>query len=79
MRGDKLYKLDRQGRQLAVFGSVLTGKPGSIGAVGPLDARISPDYTSPACGVAPKLVIAGGNEPDWGPADPGAAAAARSR
>jgi hypothetical protein len=45
VRGDKLYKLDRQGRQLAVFGSVLTGKPGSIGAVGPFDARISPDGT----------------------------------
>jgi len=47
-RGDKLYKLDRQGRQLAVFGSVLTGKPGSIGAVGPFDARISPDGTTVA-------------------------------
>jgi hypothetical protein len=45
VRGDKLYKLDRQGRQLAVFGSVLTGKPGTIGAVGPFDARISPDGT----------------------------------
>jgi hypothetical protein len=45
VRGDKLYKLDRQGHPLAVFGSVLTGKPGSIGAVGPLDARISPDGT----------------------------------
>jgi hypothetical protein len=45
VRGDKLYKFDRQGHQLAAFGSVLTGKPGSIGAVGPFDARISPDGT----------------------------------
>jgi hypothetical protein len=138
VRGDKLYKLDRQGHPLAVFGytdwkptgagelsrdgkrlaalraratmgaggaargawnSIQiydvtsltappagacfiaddTGKefgPPSWSPGGDQIAFARPDgiYTSPVCGVAPKLVIAGGNEPDWGPADPGAAA-----
>jgi Tol biopolymer transport system component len=43
VRGTRFFKLDRQGRRLAVLGSLLTDKPGSIGAVGPFDARISPD------------------------------------
>lgn len=43
VRGTRLYKLDRQGRQLAGFDSLLTKSTG--GAVGPFDARISPDGT----------------------------------
>ena len=43
VRGSRFYKLDRQGRRLATLGSLLTDKPGAIGAVGPFDARISPD------------------------------------
>ena len=43
VRGSRLYKLDRQGRRLADFDSLLTKSTG--GAVGPFDARISPDGT----------------------------------
>jgi hypothetical protein len=43
VRGTRLYKLDAQGRLLGRLNSLLTDKPGSIGAVGPFDARISPD------------------------------------
>ena len=43
VRGTRLHKLDRQGRPLGTLNSLLTDKPGSIGAVGPFDARISPD------------------------------------
>jgi hypothetical protein len=43
VRGTRLYKLDSQGRLLGKLNSLLTDKPGSIGAVGPFDARISPD------------------------------------
>jgi len=43
VRGDRFAKFDRKGNPLGGFGSVLTGKPGAIGAVGPFDARISPD------------------------------------
>src|SRR3954451_3805209 len=43
VRGNRFHRLDRTGRPLADFGSVLTHTPGIIGAVGPLDARISPD------------------------------------
>jgi hypothetical protein len=43
VRGSRLYKLDRQGRSLASFDSLLTKSTG--GAVGPFDARISPDGT----------------------------------
>lgn len=42
-RGSRLYKLDRQGKQLRVFDSLLTKSTG--GAVGPFDVRISPDGT----------------------------------
>jgi hypothetical protein len=43
VRGSRFYKLDRDGRRLATLNSVLTDKPAAIGAVGPFDARISPD------------------------------------
>jgi len=43
VRGNRFYRFDRAGRRLASFGSVLTDKPSAIGAVGPIDARISPD------------------------------------
>ena len=44
VRGSRFYKFDRDGRQIgAPMDSVLTRKPGAIGAVGPFDARISPD------------------------------------
>jgi hypothetical protein len=43
VRGTRLYKLDSQGRPSGTLNSLLTDKPGSIGAVGPFDARISPD------------------------------------
>ena len=43
VRGDRFHRFDRGGHRLASFGSVLTDKPGGIGAVGPFDARISPD------------------------------------
>ena len=43
VRGTRLHKLDAQGRLLGKLNSLLTDKPGSIGAVGPFDARISPD------------------------------------
>jgi hypothetical protein len=43
VRGNRFYRFDRAGRRLASFGSVLTDKPGNFGAVGPLDARMSPD------------------------------------
>src|SRR5262245_12751363 len=44
VRGTRLYKLDRQGKPLASFDSLLTKSTG-YGAVGPFDARISPDGT----------------------------------
>src|SRR3954469_2879836 len=43
VRGTRFHRFDRSGRPLATFGSVLTEKPNIVGAVGPLDARISPD------------------------------------
>src|SRR5215217_783138 len=43
IRGTRLVTFDRTGAPRGSFGSVLTGKPGPIGAVGPFDARISPD------------------------------------
>jgi hypothetical protein len=43
VRGSRLHKLDRQGKPLASFDSLLTKSTG--GAVGPFDARISPDGT----------------------------------
>src|SRR6187200_1966352 len=43
VRGNRFYRFDRAGRRLASFGSVLTDNPSAIGAVGPIDARISPD------------------------------------
>jgi hypothetical protein len=43
VRGSRFHRFDRAGRRLASFGSVLTGNPGVIGAVGPIDARVSPD------------------------------------
>ena len=43
VRGTRFYKLDPQGRPAGTLDSLLTDKPGSIGAVGPFDARISPD------------------------------------
>jgi hypothetical protein len=43
VRGDRFHRFNRAGQRLASFGSVLTGKPGNINAVGPFDARISPD------------------------------------
>src|SRR5688500_12218815 len=43
VRGTRLYKPDSQGRLPCTLDSVPTDKPGSIGAVGPFDARISPD------------------------------------
>ncbi|HET8950999.1 MAG TPA: hypothetical protein VFN44_10830 [Solirubrobacteraceae bacterium] len=43
VRGTRLYKIDPQGRAAGTLNSLLTDKPGSIGAVGPFDARISPD------------------------------------
>ena len=43
VRGTRLYKLDPQGRPAGTLSSLLTDKPGSINAVGPFDARISPD------------------------------------
>lgn len=42
VRGTRLYRIDRHGGKTAL-NSLLTDKPGSIGAVGPNDARISPD------------------------------------
>lgn len=44
VRGTRLYRIDRQGGKVALD-SLLTGKPGSIIAFGPNDARISPDGT----------------------------------
>ena len=41
VRGSRFTKLDRQGRLLGKMDSLLTKSPG--GAVGPFDARISPD------------------------------------
>jgi hypothetical protein len=43
VRGTRMYKLDPQGRPAGTLKSLLTDKPGSITAVGPFDARISPD------------------------------------
>jgi len=43
VRGTRFYRYDRSGHRLASFGSVLTGRPAAIGAVGPFDARMSPD------------------------------------
>ena len=45
VRGSQFVKLDRKGNKLATFASLLTDKPGTIVAVGPFDARISPDGT----------------------------------
>src|SRR5215213_7272465 len=43
VRGTRLRKLDPSGRAAGALDSLLTGNPGAIGAVGPFDARISPD------------------------------------
>src|SRR4051812_27158386 len=43
VRGSRFHRFERAGRRVATFGSVLTDKAGALGAVGPLDARISPD------------------------------------
>jgi hypothetical protein len=43
VRGSRLVKLDRSGRQTASFGSVLTDKPSIVNAFGPWDAKLSPD------------------------------------
>jgi hypothetical protein len=43
VRGSRFHRFDRTGRRVATFGSVLTDQPGALGAVGPFDARISPD------------------------------------
>jgi hypothetical protein len=43
VRGSRFHKLDRQGRLLATFNSLLTDKPGTIMAVGPFDTKLSPD------------------------------------
>jgi hypothetical protein len=43
VRGTRFYRYDRSGHRLASFGSVLTDRPAAIGAVGPFDARMSPD------------------------------------
>jgi hypothetical protein len=43
VRGDRFARFSRTGAPLGGFGSVLTGKPGAVGAVGPFDARLSPD------------------------------------
>ena len=56
VRGTRLHKLDPQGRPAGALKSLLTDKPGSIGAVGPFDARISPDGRS----IASWLGIMGG-------------------
>lgn len=45
VRGSRFYKLDRQGRLLATFKSLLTDAPATVMAVGPFDARLSPDGT----------------------------------
>ena len=44
VRGTRLIRIDRQGTK-TTLNSLLTDKPGAGGAVGPLDARISPDGT----------------------------------
>src|SRR5215213_10823967 len=44
VRGSRFSKFDRAGRPAGgPFGSVLTDKPGNVGALGPWDAKISPD------------------------------------
>jgi hypothetical protein len=43
VRGSRFAKFDRTGRATGTFGSVLTDKPAAIGALGPWDAKISPD------------------------------------
>ena len=43
VRGDHFVKLARDGRTLATLDSLLTANPGPSAAVGPFDARISPD------------------------------------
>jgi hypothetical protein len=43
VRGDRFVKLARDGRRLATLDSLLTANPGPSAAVGPFDARISPD------------------------------------
>jgi hypothetical protein len=43
VRGSRLVRLDRSGRQVATLGSVLTDKPGTINAFGPWDAKLSLD------------------------------------
>ena len=45
VRGTRFHKLDRQGKLLATFNSLLTDKPGTIMAVGPFDTKLSPDGT----------------------------------
>src|SRR5215213_2022334 len=43
VRGSRFARFDRTGRAAGTFGSVLTGKPGNVGALGPWDAKLSPD------------------------------------
>lgn len=45
VRGSRFHKLDRQGKLLATFDSLLTSNPGPAMAVGPFDAKLSPDGT----------------------------------
>jgi hypothetical protein len=42
-RGLKFVKLDRQGKQIGLFPSILVGKPANALAVGPFDPKLSPD------------------------------------
>ena len=44
IRGSRFHRFDRNGRSLGPpLDSLLTRKPAAIGAVGPFDARVSPD------------------------------------